>query len=81
MNTFTRLIARAAGLCGHVWHNILSRMNALGSLLLAYALMNRDAVTDFVAYIPTPLKPFVPLLAFAWFGLVQYALKRSKQSA
>ena len=56
------------------WSFLLTKLNALGSVLLAYALLNPTAATEGLALLPagarTPIALALPIL---WFALVQYA--------
>jgi hypothetical protein len=53
--------------------HLLTALNWLGSILLAYALANPGAMSEFLGYMPASAKPYAPLLAIAWFALIQFA--------
>lgn len=55
------------------WAFLLTKLNMLGSLLLAYALANPSAVTELIALLPPSLRVWAPAAAIAWFVLVQVA--------
>lgn len=73
-----RLIERAR----KGWSFLLTKLNALGSILLAYALLNPNAATDLLSLLQpkfrTPVALMVPVL---WFMLVQYAKARAIKAA
>lgn len=51
----------------------LNYLNTLGSILLAYALANPNAFGEMREMLPEGVRPYAPLLALAWFALVQLA--------
>lgn len=53
--------------------SLLTVLNYGGSILLAYALANPNAAADLIALLPPALRPYAPLLAIGWFGVVQLA--------
>jgi hypothetical protein len=56
------------------WGFLLTKLNALGSILLAYALLNPTAASDLLNLLPASLKvPAALAMPAAWFVLVQYA--------
>lgn len=55
------------------WSYLLTKLNAVGSLLLAYALLYPNALSELKELAPEGLRPFVPALALGWFVLVQIA--------
>lgn len=57
--------------------SLLTWLNYLGSILLAYALANPGIMGELKALLPPPLQPYAPTLALIWFGLVQYAKARA----
>jgi hypothetical protein len=60
------------------WAFLLTKLNALGSVLLAYALLNPTAANDLLNLLPPKLKIPAALAAPAlWFLLVQYAKARA----
>lgn len=72
----------ALGLCRRALRGLLTQLNAIGSLLLAYALANPSAVTDLMAQLPAPMKAAIPLAApVAWFVLVQLAKAKAIKDA
>ena len=56
----------------HLGH-LLTWLNYAGSILLAYALANPGAMSELVGMLPASLRPYAPVLALFWFGLVQIA--------
>jgi len=60
-------------------------LNAIGSLLLAYALANPSAFAEARALLPAPIQPYAPALALGWFLLVQAAkmsaIKKAQEKA
>ncbi len=64
------------------WTYLLTRLNALGSILLAYALLNPTAMSELVALLPPSFKiPAALALPMLWFVLVQYAKARAIKNA
>lgn len=62
----------------HVLSDVLNWLNGIGSVLLAYALMNPTAASDLVNILPANLRTPAALAApAAWFVFVQYAKARS----
>ena len=57
--------------------SLLTFLNYVGSILLAYALANPNAAADLIALLPAPLRHYAPLLALGWFALVQWAKMRA----
>lgn len=56
------------------WSYLINKLNALGSILLAYALLNPTAASDLLNLLPPKLKtPFALAIPALWFCLVQYA--------
>lgn len=56
------------------WGYLLTKLNALGSIVLAYALLNPSAASDLLNLLPDKAKIPAALAApAAWFLLVQYA--------
>jgi hypothetical protein len=54
--------------------DLLNWLNGLGSVVLAYALLNPSAGSDLINLLPDKLKTPVALMIPAlWFGVVQYA--------
>jgi hypothetical protein len=61
---------------------LLTKLNAIGSILLAYALLNPTAANDLLNLLPEKLKVPAALGApAAWFVLVQYAKARAIKKA
>lgn len=63
------------------WSYLLTKLNAIGSLLLAYALLYPGALSELKELAPTWLQPFIPALALGWFGLVQIAKGKAMKKA
>lgn len=64
------------------WSFLLTKLNAIGSVLLAYALLNPTAANDLLNQLPPKLKIPAALAAPAlWFVLVQYAKARAIKTA
>jgi hypothetical protein len=63
------------------WSYLLTKLNAIGSLLLAFALIYPDALGELKALAPVPLQPFIPGLALGWFMLVQVAKAKAIKKA
>ena len=61
--------------------SLFNQLNALGSLLLAYALANPSAFSELRDMLPVALQPFAPFAALGWFLLVQIAKARAIQKA
>jgi hypothetical protein len=61
--------------------SLFNQLNAIGSLLLAYALANPGAFAELRNLLPVSLQPYAPFAALAWFGLVQLAKARAIQKA
>ena len=53
--------------------SVFNSLNALGAIVLAYALANPHAATELVAMMPEHYRPFAPLAALGWFLIVQLA--------
>lgn len=53
--------------------SLFNALNALGAIVLAYALANPQAASELVNLMPAQFKPYAPLLAVGWFALVQLA--------
>jgi hypothetical protein len=57
---------------------MLTKLNALGSILFAYALLNPDAASELLNLLPPSMKtPVAVALPVAWFALVQFAKARA----
>ncbi len=64
------------------WTFLLTKLNALGSILLAYALLNPAAANDLLNTLPPKLKiPASLALPAAWFMLVQYSKMKAIKTA
>jgi hypothetical protein len=64
------------------WSFLLTKLNALGSILLAYALLNPSAASELIAMLPEKLKTPVALaIPTLWFCLVQYGKMRAIKKA
>jgi hypothetical protein len=64
------------------WSFLLTKLNALGSILLAYALLNPTAATEGLALLPPSLRtPVAMALPALWFVLVQYAKAKAIKRA
>ena len=63
------------------WSFLLTKLNAIGSLLLAYALLYPGALAELKALAPPWLQPFIPALALGWFMLVQIAKAKAMKKA
>lgn len=62
--------------------DLLNWLNGLGSVLLAYALVNPSAASDLLNLLPEKLKTPAALMAPAlWFMLVQFAKARALKKA
>jgi hypothetical protein len=57
--------------------SLLSWLNMIGSVLLAYALANPGAAAELRGMLPPSLQPYAPMLAIGWFFVVQYARARA----
>jgi hypothetical protein len=57
--------------------SLLTWLNTLGSIVIAYALAYPNAAGELVALLPASLRPYAPALAIGWFMLVQYAKARA----
>ena len=57
--------------------HLLTNLNTIGSVVLAYALANPGMFAELKALLPVPLQPFAPTLALGWFLLVQFAKARA----
>lgn len=53
--------------------SLFNTLNALGAVVLAYALANPTAASDLVKMMPEQYRPYAPLAALAWFVVVQMA--------
>jgi len=59
------------------WSFLVTKLNALGSILLAYALLNPDAANELLDVLPEKLRtPAALMIPAAWFLIVQYAKVR-----
>jgi pheromone shutdown protein TraB len=63
------------------WSFLLTKLNAIGSLLLGFALLYPGVIGELKELAPAWLQPFVPGLAVGWFMLVQYAKMRALKKA
>ena len=64
------------------WSFLLTKLNAIGSILLAYALLNPTAASDLINLLPPKLKTPVALGApCLWFMLVQWAKVKAMRKA
>jgi hypothetical protein len=63
------------------WSLLLTKLNAIGSLLLGFALLYPGVIGELKALAPEWLQPFVPGLAVAWFMLVQVAKAKAMKKA
>jgi hypothetical protein len=64
------------------WAFLLTKLNAVGSILLAYALLNPTAASELIALLPEKLKTPVALgVPALWFMLVQYAKAKAIKKA
>lgn len=64
------------------WSYLLTKLNAVGSLVFAYALLNPSAASDLLNLLPPKLKTPVALAVPAlWFMLVQYAKMKALKKA
>ena len=52
----------------------LNNLNALGSILLAYALANPNAFAELKGMLPASVQPYAPLGALLWFGAFEAIL-------
>jgi hypothetical protein len=52
-------------------------LNALGSLLLAYALAYPGAFAELRGLLPPQFQPYAPAVAILWFVVVQVAKTRA----
>jgi hypothetical protein len=60
------------------WSFLLTKLNALGSILLAYALLNPTAASELLNLLPAQWRTGAALvIPLAWFLLVQYAKARA----
>ena len=64
------------------WGFMLTKLNALGSILFAYALLNPDAASELLNLLPPSMKtPVAVALPVLWFCLVQFAKARAINTA
>lgn len=62
--------------------DLLNWLNGLGSVLLAYAMLNPTAGSDLINLLPANLKtPAALMLPGAWFLFVQFAKARAIKKA
>lgn len=61
--------------------SLLTWLNYIGAIVLAYALQNPGAFAELRALLPPSLQPYAPLGALLWFALVQYAKARAVAKA
>jgi hypothetical protein len=60
--------------CRKAWSFLLTKLNAAGSILLAYALLNPTAASDLLNLLPESLRKGVAVaIPVCWFLLVQWA--------
>jgi hypothetical protein len=60
------------------WGFLLTKLNALGSILLAYALLNPGAASELLNLLPANMRTGAALAIPAlWFVVVQYAKVRA----
>ena len=58
--------------------DLLNWLNGIGSVVLAYAMLNPTAASDFLNVLPDKLKtPVALMLPAIWFVVVQYAKARA----
>lgn len=69
------------GKLGRALKDLFNNLNALGAVVLAYALMNPQAASELIALLPEPYRPYAPMLALGWFVVVQYAKGRAIKKA
>lgn len=55
------------------WSYLLTKLNAVSSIVLAYALANPSALSELKAQLPPELQAALPLAGLAWFALIQVA--------
>jgi hypothetical protein len=55
------------------WSFLLTKLNTLGSILLAYALSNPAIVAELLPMLPAHFRAYAPVAALLWWGLVQFA--------
>lgn len=64
------------------WSYLLTKLNALGSILLAYALLNPSAASDLLNLLPPNMQTGAALaIPVLWFALVQYAKMKAIKKA
>lgn len=63
------------------WSYLLTKLNAIGSLLLGFALLYPGVIGELKALAPEWLQPFIPGLAVGWFMLVQIAKGKALKKA
>jgi hypothetical protein len=62
--------------------SLLNNLNAIGSLILAYALANPTVASELLNLLPPELKKGAVLgIPLLWFGLVQFAKARAIKKA
>jgi hypothetical protein len=62
------------------WAFLVTKLNALGSLALAYALLNPSAASEMLNLLPPKLKtPAALAIPALWFLLVQFAKVRDME--
>lgn len=65
-----------------VLSDLLNWLNGIGSIVLAYALLNPTAGSDLIALLPDKLKtPVALMVPTLWFGVVQYGKMRALKKA
>ena len=58
--------------------DLLTWLNSIGSIVLAYALLNPSAGSDLLSLLPDKLKtPAALAIPALWFGVVQFAKVRA----
>lgn len=64
------------------WSYLLNKLNAIGSVALAYALLNPNAATELLSALPPKLKtPAAITIPALWFLLVQWAKIKALKKA
>jgi hypothetical protein len=64
------------------WSFLLTKLNALGSILLAYALLNPTAAVELLALLPPQFRTGAALaIPTLWFLLVQFAKAKAIKKA
>lgn len=81
MESLGPLLATITAKLGKALKDLLNHLNAIGAIVLAYALMNPQAAQELIALLPAPYRPYAPMLALGWWAVVNYAKGRAIKKA